>query len=456
MARRRATSNDLDRFLILRGGSYQYNRRVPLPVRTKDPRSPIVRLSLKTNDLALARVKRDYHEKCDNDLWTAYALGGDEESARKRYEAAVSRADILGFAYRSSFDLAAFGDTGDILNRIEAARSEPPVGPAAEAALGLVDKPKTNIKDAFKVYCDDIMSSELVAKSEVQKKDWRKVKQRAVDNFIALVGDKPISEITREDALKLHKWWSDQITAADTKNRRSASSGNRDLGNMRALFREYHKYMGDHTIQNPFDGLSFVEKVKNSRPPFSVKWITEKFLQPGGIQSLNIEARTIIFLMIETGARPSELCNLHRSVIRLDHNVPHIAVEPNIDPDDPREIKTASSVRLIPLSGIALEAIRKFPDGFPRYKNSQRTLSNTLNKTLKKNGLLETEKHSAYSLRHSFEDRMKNARFDEELRRGLMGHTINRPKYGEGGALEMKAEEISRIALPYDPVILQP
>lgn len=456
MTRRRLGASDPDRFITKRYGVYQYNRRVPKDVAHLDSRAPIVKRSLKTDDLALAREKRNLLERADNDLWAVLLLGDTPEDARQRYEATVKRAEIMGFAYMSSTELAATASTSEIIRRVRSLSGEQPGSHNEQAVLGLVDRPKDTVRQAFKIYCEEIKAPELITKSKVQKSDWKKVKQRAVSNFIALVGNKPIGEITREDAVKLYNHWGEKITSADADQRRSASSGNRDLGNLRDLFGAYHKHMGDHTIQNPFAGLSFSEKRKRSRPPFSVDWIKSKFLQPGGIQLLNIEARGIIFVMIETGARPSEICNLRAEHIILDHNVPHILVEPREDPDDPREIKTESSIRKIPLVGIALELMRRFPKGFPRYADKERTLSNTLNKTLRSHGLLQTAKHSAYSLRHSFEDRMKDAKFDVEMRKMLMGHTIDRPKYGEGGALEIKAEEMARIALPYDPVILRP
>ncbi|KQU97063.1 hypothetical protein ASD12_21825 [Mesorhizobium sp. Root102] len=43
---------------------------------------------------------------------------------------------------------------------------------------------------------------------------------------------------------------------------------------------------------------------------------------------------------------------------------------------------------------------------------------------------------------------MKNGRLDEELRRMLMGHTIDRPKYGEGGDITVWQEELMKIVLP--------
>lgn len=36
----------------------------------------------------------------------------------------------------------------------------------------------------------------------------------------------------------------------------------------------------------------------------------------------------------------------------------------------------------------------------------------------------------------------------------LMGHTIDRPKYGEGGDMKMWQEELMKIVLPFDPGIV--
>jgi hypothetical protein len=70
-----------------------------------------------------------------------------------------------------------------------------------------------------------------------------------------------------------------------------------------------------------------------------------------------------------------------------------------------RALKTKHSKRIIPLVGVSLEAFGAFPNGFPRYADNP-TLSATINKYLRENGLLETAEHFLYSLRHSFEDRM--------------------------------------------------
>ncbi|MEI4235112.1 tyrosine-type recombinase/integrase, partial [Roseovarius sp. D22-M7] len=137
-----------------------------------------------------------------------------------------------------------------------------------------------------------------------------------------------------------------------------------------------------------------------------------------------------LLAMVKTGARPSELAALTADQIRLTANVPHVSIEPV-----GRQLKSANARRVIPLCGVSREAMREFPDGFPRYRRSAASLSATVNKYLRGAGLLETSGHTLYGLRHSFEDRMLAAGVDERIRRDLMGHALNRERYGKGASL---------------------
>ena len=169
---------------------------------------------------------------------------------------------------------------------------------------------------------------------------------------------------------------------------------------------------------------------------------------------MNEEARGILLILIETGARPSEIANLQPNAIRITAKVPHLVIEPRDDPDDPREIKTASSMRSVPLVGVALAAAERHKAGFPNYRNRENELSATLNKYLRANNLFPTKGHKVYSFRHAFEDRMKEGGLEDELRRLLMGHTVDRPKYGSGGSLAWRRDELMKIVLPFDPSIV--
>ncbi|MEO1987419.1 MAG: tyrosine-type recombinase/integrase [Martelella sp.] len=452
----RATSQgkNPDRFLTTRRGIYMYVRRVPKLAVDLDPRAPAIRVSLGTRDLAMARIKRDAYEEADNELWGAYLRDDDRSRAGARYRAAVARARALGFTYRPAADLVA-SETGDqIMARLDALSASAPKSMDATAVMGLEDRPRARLSEAFELYLSEIAASEIAGKSTTQRRNWTKVRRRAVANFISVAGDKYFDEIDREDALKLYRYWREKIAPAEGPVQRSASSGNKDIGCLRTIWRSYQRYQGIPADQNPFDNLSFRDKTVVQRPPFSVEWLEGHILAPGALAGLNEEARHIVQILIETGARPSEICNLVADQIHLDHAVPHIAIAPRADREDPREIKTTSSIRLVPLTGIALAAMRLHPNGFPRYKNREETLSQTLNKYFRTNSLFPTPKHKIYSIRHAFEDRMKNAGLDTELRMMIMGHAIDRPKYGSGGSLEWKRQELEKIALRFDHACL--
>lgn len=90
--------------------------------------------------------------------------------------------------------------------------------------------------------------------------------------------------------------------------------------------------------------------------PLPPGWIVERILAVGALAELNAEGRAAVHILVETGCRLSEVANLLPAQIRLDHPIPHII---------------AGSTKFwegreIPLVGVALEAAKKFPAGFPR------------------------------------------------------------------------------------------
>lgn len=145
--------------------------------------------------------------------------------------------------------------------------------------------------------------------------------------------------------------------------------------------------------------------------------------------------------MMETGLRPSEIVNLTAETIVLGVPIPHVRIQA-----DGRRLKTEDSAREVPLVGVALAALRRQPRGFPKYRDKATALSATVNKFLLENGLRPTKAHTAYSLRHSFKDRLVAAEAPDSLIDALMGHKTYKPKYGRGPSLELKLKVLERIA----------
>ena len=433
-----------DRYLLKRGPVYYYWRRVPKEYRDIDPRDRI-KISLKTGSLHGARTVRDEMEKADDHYWESITAGSPSHQARARYEAAIHRAKALKIVYMPAAELQMRPVT-EIVERVEMIMSPTTTSHEIDAVLGGVTKPKITVTQAFEIYFDEIAADEIANKSPAQRAQWKKVKLRAQNNFVSVVGDKVIEDITREDAQKFYRWWLERITGPDQL---SGSAGNRDVGNIRKLYREYFAYM-DQDMPNPFRGLTFKESGRTI-PAFPTDWIKSKILAPGALDGLNAQARMLVYALVETGCRPSEIANLEPQNIILEP-VPYIAIKPRRG----RDIKTTSSIRDVPLVGVSLQAFQCFPEGFERYRDKENTLSNTLQKFFRTNGLFPSNDHRIYSFRHSFEKRMAEAGIDFGLRCLLMGHDANRPAYGDGGSMEYRRDQLMKIALPYDDQLFAP
>ena len=438
-----------DRFLVLRGETYHYKRRVPSEIADIDGRAPHVRMSLKTSDLARARAARDALAAADDAYWAELLADEDGEAAKLRHRAAVRRAEAIGFGYVPAAQLTA-APVETIIKRLEAVMDERTPQAVSRAVLGMVPVPRVTLTQALKTFTEEISKVDLAQRNALQRRTWTKIFARAVNNFTDLNGDMAIDDIGREHALKVFDFWTKRITDGIGGTYRSPNSGNRDLSSLRRLYRDYYRHIGQRDRPNPFDDLSFVERGVKVRPPYPTEWIKTKLLAPGAFAELNAEATAIVLLMIETGLRPSEAANLDAGSIVLDADVPHVSVAPRPDPDDPRLVKTEAAIRLVPLVGVALAVMKAFPTGFARYRNRDYALSATVNKHLKTHKLNPTPKHTLYSLRHAFEDRMKDAGIDTELRMILMGHRIDRAQYGSGGSLTWRKENLEKIALPFE------
>ncbi|WP_369418192.1 DUF6538 domain-containing protein [Bradyrhizobium sp. BRP20] len=102
MGRHRKSASDPDRFLLCLKANYYYRRRVPTELRDVDVRGHTVKLSLKTSDIALARILRDLFERADDELWGSLMSGDDARSARHRHKVAIQRAKAVGFLYNTA------------------------------------------------------------------------------------------------------------------------------------------------------------------------------------------------------------------------------------------------------------------------------------------------------------------------------------------------------------------
>lgn len=421
--------------LQLRGSNYHLRRRVPKRYARVERRKE-VKISLGTDSLSEARRKEV--EVWDQQLarWEAL-MKGDTSEAEKRYQAAKEIAKTHGVRFLPVEKVAKLPPR-ELLDRVQLSMNAKGEidGVKALGILGIAKKPKLTVSTALETYWK-LTKPNNVSKSAQQLRVWENPRKKAIREFIEVCGDIPLEEISADDMLEFRDWLWERIEQGEIRE----GSANKTITMFTAILRKVNQ-MGSLGLNLPLSGYKFTEREKETRLPYSTDWIKTHFIDTDHLDGLNDQARAILRAMINTGARLGEISNLMPEDIVLDGKVPYI----HIRPSDLREIKNKNSKRIIPLAGVSLRALETHPQGFPRYRDKP-TASATINKYLRERGLQETARHTLYGLRHAFEDRMLEAGIDERVRRDILGHALDRERYGEGGRLEFRLAQVQRVAL---------
>lgn len=427
-------------FLTRRCGTWHFVRRVPIEFAHLDTRGVIkhstkVRIAQDRTGRRAVRVATKLNDELE--LYWQGLVGGRSQADLGRYEEVRRRARSFGFDYIENAQLLTLPPE-QRLDRLETlvARGVASDPVARAAVLGTQKRPVFPLSKLFDEY-EAMTKLEVKDFSPNQLRVWRNSRMRAVENFVSVVGDKPVNEITVEDAIDYSEWWRDRVVNENV----AAKSANKDIGQLSRMLKDI-SVRRRLNIPDIFKGLRLPGELERSRMPFETDFIQDKLLKTGALDGLNEDARHVLYVVAETGLRPSEVVNLQPDAIRLDAKIPYVKIQP-----DGRKLKTEDSEREIPLVGVALAAMKLRPDGFPRYRDKSSALSGTLNKFLRENGLRPTKDHSVYSLRHSFKDRLIAAEAPDSLIDSLMGHRTYKPKYGKGPSLELKLKFMSAIAL---------
>lgn len=367
--------------------------------------------------------------------WNDLAAGVKSGSVRS-FTAVERRAKRLGLRYLPAAELAA-EPLPEVLSRLELLEHRGMVDDPGEVAtvLGGVEAPPILLSGVVNAF-EDIQRASLIGMSERQLHKWRIQKERAINELIAVIGDKDTRELKRADALEFRDRWQNRVVAGEAL----ITTANKSIGTIARMLRsvEDAKQVG---IPPVFRLLRIEGGRDGQRTAFDPAFVQDVILGEGALASLNDEARRIIYVCADTGLRPVEVCNLTENTIRLDAEVPHVLVKP-----EGRVLKTAQSEREMPLVGCALAAMKLQPKGFPRYRDNAATLSALVNKVMGRHGMRPTTGHSLYSFRHTFEDRLTAIEVPEKIIASLMGHKYQRPKYGAGPSLKQRQEWLSKIA----------
>ncbi|MCC8936870.1 integrase [Bradyrhizobium sp. Arg68] len=435
-------------YLTIRHGVWHFLRRVPVEYEHLDTRGN-VKLSTKIKVAADRKgIKAGQVAARMNGTLEAYWRGlADQKTAeaKQTYLDAVKLARSLGLDYQTP-SVGASAPIDEVLRRIETLILGGMLdNPAlSRAAMGALEKPPIMLSQLYDEY--EITQKLAISKmSPDQLRKWKTAKKRAVEILIEQRGDKALHELTRSDALAFADWWEERVISEGI----GAGTANKNISHIGGMIRAVNKRL-KLGLDDVFAGTRIEGGRDGQRAPFSTEFIRDTILAPGKLDDLNDEARDVVYVVMETGARPSEIVNLTEARIVLDAEVPYIRIQA-----EGRVLKTSHSERDIPLVGHALEAMKRHRQGFPRYFDKGSSLSATLMKHFDKHMLLPTDKHKIYSFRHSFKDRLKAVEAPEELIDEMMGHRIDKPQYGDGYGLKLKLKYLNAIALktPIDPTV---
>lgn len=423
-------------YLIQRAGNFYFNRRVPEAFREFDSRN-VIRIALKTSNkktaLRLAMAQNEHLES----YWQTLAQTG-RKGSEDHYKALTDRARVLGFSYYPSPAIAEL-PIQQIIDRLIHIEKENYNEKHVEAILGKTPIPSIMLDKAIDRYFD-IAKDRVLNKSPNQVRKWENPRKKAMSNFIKCIGNKSINALTRDDTMKFRDWW---IGRVKTENLVTASA-NKDLIYVKTIVSTIVEDLKiDLDIGHIFKSLFLMGDDAERRLPFETDFLLTTLLNPENLEALNEQARCAIYAFAETGAGLNELTGLLPEDIVLDVEIPYIDIKPRKG----RALKTKFRTRKIPLVGYALEAFKTCPDGFTNYHDRPDSLSGLISKYLHEHGLLPSEQHTVYSLRHSFQDRLLAVNTPDRIQADLMGHKFSRPRYGDGATLAHKLEWMKKVQL---------
>lgn len=247
---------------ILRGTTYHLRKRVPQRFASVEPRT-MVWISLHTDSEKIAKSKAPAAWSELLDAWEA-KLAGHNAEAEKYFEAAKQLAQARGFRYLPAERVANL-PIDSLLQRIEAVRDTKgePRKMEAAAILGGVVEPAITVTRALEQYWG-LAKDKTLGKSDDQLRRWKNPRLKAVKNFVDVVGDKAIPEITGDDMLDFRQWWIERIEVEDL----TPNSANKDLVHLADVLKTVNR-MKRLGLVLPLGDLALKQGEKGQRPPFS-------------------------------------------------------------------------------------------------------------------------------------------------------------------------------------------
>ncbi|MGJ8546028.1 MAG: DUF6538 domain-containing protein [Sulfitobacter sp.] len=434
--------------LELRGKTYYIRMRVPKQFAEVEALGEINR-SLKTRDLIEAKARCGNVRHALFMEWRA-RCAGRTTNTRATFDASIELLKGWGMSFSPMDDLLA-GPVDELLARIKTIANIDPASAAVPAAMGAIDLPDISLHDMSNSM-PVLKEAEIRAKNARQRREWCGNFKRAARDFTAVVGRRTILTISEQDAADYESYWTKRAKSGSV----TANYANKQIRYVRQMIDAHFEdlSMPKSKRLNVFRGMRVLKLAyspsDNERKKLSLpeKWIRQRLIRDQVLEELDQQASDVAIVSAIGGCRASEIYDLPAEDIHLQHPIPHISFRIVQDGKQRRELKSHSATRVLVLQGPALEAMKRNPTGFSRYRGKA-GYSGGVNGFLQDNQLFPIVpegidgRYVISGTRHSFEDRMLAARMGNEERAFLMGHSIGRvrgrPVYGSDLDLPIRA-----------------
>jgi integrase len=306
-----------------------------------------------------------------------------------------------------------------------------------EATRLLAGVTVSRLSDALEVY--------LTSHPKRNRPKFVAFTRRSFGKLTAVVGDKPIADVDRQDGHAL-------VTKMQAVGFAS-SSIRRDLNVIRAVMKVYFLEKKINQL-NPFSSIPIPDEGEDAED--AVPYNTEELAAlVAASEKSDDDPRWLLAMIADTGARLAEVTGLCLDDIDLEAETPHIVIKAH----PWRSLKNKGSAREVPLVGHALWAAKRVKEtakeaqrfAFPRYTTETKTNANSASAALNK-WIKETVKlpHTVHELRHTMADRLREVECPQDLRMSIGGWSLKKSGgvgegYGKGYRLRKMAEWLRKV-----------
>jgi hypothetical protein len=425
------------RYLFNRKGVYYFRMAVPKRLVAKYGKREIVRTlntgSLNDAIIMVATLAAQYEGEFKSGNIPQIDLSiATLRATAQRLQATYAHPDLFANAPLEQV-IAATGPGLESIGRIAN-----PDRVEIAAIGGVLDQPVLTMRQALEQFQTDSGDLWLDLSHRERQKKWNKYKEAVTDWEAEMGADLDVLKITKKEVYRYRDKLLDRVKAKTLK----IDTIRKKLMWLRVVVR--HSYDLESMKDSPFENLRPIKGIadEEKRAVISeneVIAIRKHYDEVGA----NDELVAIMAVIENTGTSAKEVVLLAPENIHLDAPIPYVSFEPN---DNRSILKTDNRVRKVPLVGIALDAMKRFPRGFPRYcrDNGNEALSAAANKLIKPVAPGKT----TYGYRHRMSDLMKAKGIEDSLRDSIMGWGSDgkmNAYYGTEYPLEVKLEVLKKV-----------